>query len=371
MRVAGEPCWDVIKQALENCDPGEVFAGAVLAFESGDEGRIGAVLDAGTAKPETARGLVSALAWVSYERASALINTLLATGSAVLRRVGLAASAVHRRNPEQALRAALLADDPLLKARALRAAGELGLTDLARAVKTHLWEEDPACRFWAAWTLALVLGDRDALMVLQSIAEGKSPFGERAVSMAVRRLPPHVAKAFQKKLAAIPAKARLAIVGAGALGDPELVPWLIEQMNVPVLARIAGEAFSLITGVHIAYDKLECPKPEGFEAGPTEDPADENVAMDPDENLAWPDAPAIKAWWQARQGDFARGTRYLLGQPVSPELLQKALRNAYQRQRAAAAIELAILYPGRPLFEVRAPGFRQQQMLAETKPRDA
>ena len=34
----------------------------------------------------------------------------------------------------------------------------------------------------------------------------------------------------------------------------------------------------------------------------------------------------------------------------------------YQRQRAAAALELAILKPGRPLFEVRAPGWRQQGM---------
>jgi hypothetical protein len=35
----------------------------------------------------------------------------------------------------------------------------------------------------------------------------------------------------------------------------------------------------------------------------------------------------------------------------------------FQRQRAAAALELAILQPGQPLFEVRAPGFRQQQIL--------
>ncbi|MBV8554404.1 MAG: hypothetical protein JO116_02485, partial [Planctomycetaceae bacterium] len=45
------------------------------------------------------------------------------------------------------------------------------------------------------------------------------------------------------------------------------------------------------------------------------------------------------------------------------ESLREALTKGYQRQRAAAAIELAILKPGRPLFEVRAPGWRQQQML--------
>jgi uncharacterized protein (TIGR02270 family) len=103
--------------------------------------------------------------------------------------------------------------------------------------------------------------------------------------------------------------------------------------------------------------------PGGFEAGPTENPEDENVEMDPDENLPWPDQDLIKKWWSARQGNFAKGSRYLLGQPISTESLRLALKNGYQRQRAAAALELTILKPGRPLFEVRAPGFRQQQLL--------
>jgi len=52
-----------------------------------------------------------------------------------------------------------------------------------------------------------------------------------------------------------------------------------------------------------------------------------------------------------------------LGQPISPEHLYKVLKTGFQRQRATAALELAILQPGQPLFEVRAPGFRQQQIL--------
>ena len=34
-------------------------------------------------------------------------------------------------------------------------------------------------------------------------------------------------------------------------GDPAHVPWLIDQMHQEKLARIAGEAFSMITGVDI------------------------------------------------------------------------------------------------------------------------
>ena len=85
--------------------------------------------------------------------------------------------------------------------------------------------------------------------------------------------------------------------------------------------------------------------------------------MDPDGDLSWPDPDAVRKWWAARRGDFAVGTRYLVGRPMSPERLGQVLRDGYQRQRAAAALELAIRNPGQPLFEVRAPGSRQQRIL--------
>ena len=135
-------------------------------------------------------------------------------------------------------------------------------------------------------------------------------------------------------------------------------------MAIPELARIAGEAFTMIIGVDIAYEDLEGEWPEGFEAGPTEDPADENVDMDPDEDLPWPNPELINKWWHARRSEFQPGTRYLLGKPMSRDCLQDVLRNGRQRQRAAAALELVIQQPGQPLLEVRAPGFRQQQLLS-------
>jgi uncharacterized protein (TIGR02270 family) len=149
------------------------------------------------------------------------------------------------------------------------------------------------------------------------------------------------------------------------LGDPAFIPWLIEQMAIAEQARVAGEAFTMITRVDIAYEDLEGEWPAGFAAGPTEDPEDDNVALDPDEDLPWPKPEAIDIWWKNHQGQFRAGTRYLLGKPMSREGLRDVLRNGRQRQRAAAALELAIRQPGQPLFEVRAPGFRQQQILRQ------
>lgn len=134
-------------------------------------------------------------------------------------------------------------------------------------------------------------------------------------------------------------------------------------MKTPDSARVAGEAVSMITGVNISSDRLEGQKPEGFEAGPNDNPADGNVDMDPDENLSWPDPALALKWWSGNKGNLSKDTRHLLGRPIDKEALRHALKNGYQRQRAAAALELAILNPGRPLFEVRAPGRRQQRPL--------
>jgi len=93
----------------------------------------------------------------------------------------------------------------------------------------------------------------------------------------------------------------------------------------PNLARVAGEALSLITGVDIAYKELDRDAPDNFEAGPTEHPEDEDVSMDPDEHLPWPNPGPIMAWWDANSGWFRTRTRYLAGQPISEAQCHRVL----------------------------------------------
>jgi len=362
LRVAGDSGWRLAIDAAGQ-GAGEAFTAALLAFESGEQARVQEVLDVALIAPKLSRGLVSALGWLPLEQASRHIKSLLAPESVGHRLVGISASAIHRRNPGPALLSAFDADEPGVKARVLRAAGELGLVDTRVTLRANLKANDPTVRFWAAWSNALLIGHRDAVAYLQNVAEAGGPFGERAAQMAMRRLAPNDAKVWLKRLVKELSQKRIAVIAAGALAGPEVIPFLIDQMKVPDLARVAGESFSLITGVRIDYDKLEGKKPEGYEAGPTDNPDDEDVAMDTDANLPWPDPVLIQKWWSACQGNFTKGTRYLLGQPITVESLRRALKTGYQRQRAAAAIELAILKPGRPLFEVRAPAWRQQQML--------
>src|SRR5438270_891232 len=155
----------------------------------------------------------------------------------------------------------------------------------------------------------------------------------RAVQLAVRRLDPQEARRWLTVLAKLPTGARVALVGTGALGLATAVPRLLELMKELPLARLAGEAFEFITGADLAYESLDRKPPEGFEAGPTEDAADNDVDPDPDTYLPWPDPDKVAAWWAKRSSGFSRNSRYLLGKPIAEGWMLQVLKDGRQRQR--------------------------------------
>ena len=198
---------------------------------------------------------------------------------------------------------------------------------------------------------------------MRSLTETPSRFSERAAAMYARRAEPTAVKEWYRKQPLKPPKVRLALKAAAALGEIDAIPWLIGLMPQLPLARLAGEAFTTITGADLALLDLENKPPKDFQSGPTDNPADEDVSMDPDDNLPFPNPQKVAGWWSKNQARFAPGTRYLLGKPMEIANLGEVLRVGKQRHRAAAAIELSMRQPGTPLFETRMPGFRQRQLL--------
>jgi uncharacterized protein (TIGR02270 family) len=364
LRVAGDAGWEMCLKSLDGEAPEDYFAPSVLAVENGNTGRIQAVLDAIAEDPVKGRALISALGWLSREQAEPHIRNLLGAESPFHRYIGIAASAIHRRDPGHLLDKAVSDDSPLLMARSLRAYGELGRgRELDSCIlRGALADDDDEIRFSAAWSATLA-GNKEAVEVLKSFVLPKSPYKENALNTALRRMELAAALTWHRHLVQSPDTIRLAVMGSGIIGDPSLIPWLVEQMNTPSLSRVAGEAFTMITCVDVEREAMRGLRPEGFNAGPTDDPGDDNVAMNPDDDLPWPKAEAVLHWWGRNKGAFPSGTRHLLGKPITAVNLRNILRSGRQRQRAAAALELAILEPDRPLFAVRAPGLRQMEVI--------
>jgi uncharacterized protein (TIGR02270 family) len=364
LRLAGDAGWEACKNSLAEAEEGgEVFAAALIAIERWDLRGIAHILNVGGGLPDLSRAIVSAMGWASFDRVRGLWPGLLAGRCPPeLHYLGIAGCAVHRQDPGAALGYAALSKDRRLKARALRAAGELGRADLLPLLEDEMRSDDEGCRFWAAWSAAL-LGAPEASRVLWAIAAKGGAHAARACAMVMRRMDPGVAYTWLYSLAGSTADMRVAVEGAAALGDATVVGWLIEWMKAPEVARVAAGAIETITGVKLSEEGLEGKAPEGFQRGPTDDPEDEDVEMDPDESLPWPDVGAIQSWWSRRADRCRRGTRYLLGKPMGPEWLEQVLRTGNQPARASAAVELCLRQRRWPLFEVRAPGSRQRRAL--------
>ncbi len=362
LRLAGDEGWEICAESLEDGKTGEVFAAIWLAITQHNLPRIAGVLDAGGNDPSRARGIVAALAWAPLDEVKPFLGALLHPRcSPALHYLGIAAGAAHRVDLGAALKYAVSAKDVRLKARALRAVGETGRVDLLIALKDELDARDDGCRFSAAWSAAL-FGESTATSVLMELADEGGPFAARAIDMAMRRMDPAEATAW---LRACPKEnRRTALIGAAALGDPAIVTWLFDNMTEPEFARRALQTFALITGVDVATEKLKTRPPEGFRAGPTDDPNDDDVSMDPDVGLPWPDVNAVQAWWAERKSEYPEGTRLLLGKPMHDlEWLPRVLYAGTQPARASAALEISIRQSGTPVFEVRAAGSQQRKTL--------
>lgn len=364
LHVSGAAGWRHALDALhERPEAGEAFTAAVLALEIGDSKGLEAVLAVAELAPRSAAGIASAFGWVDPSCLRGIVADLLHCPSEVRRLIGVSACARHRVDPRDTWTELLCDPSVLVRARTLRLAGEVGTLDRKEACLARLAEDsDAGCRLWAAWS-AVLLGDRgaglDGLMQAAALRPGGPAF-----ELALQVLPPADAHAWLKHLAGQGTDLRTLLRGSGHVGDPAYAPWLLSQMAQPAVARLAGESFSLITGADLHDRTLNGTSPTDFEAGPTDDPDDPDVEMDPDADLPWPGVEAVSQWWAEHREGLPVGVRLLLGAPITREHLVAVLETRRQGPRALAARALVLIDPGLPLFDIEAPASRQQVALA-------
>ena len=370
LTVAKEAGRKAAQAALAAPGCGTVFVTSVLSLNAQDRAATEAHLVIAEALHDAFAGFISALGWVSGSVLRGLIRDWLAGPSIAQQTAALAACRFHGVNPREFLEFAINHEHPQLAACGSRVAVTLGLKSqlplLINRVRTN---EASELNAWLSLSTAM-LGDRTiSLDSLKVLAHAGGPICDSCFGLVVLALPQDSAHIWIREWASRalnePKARRRQIRGCGLTGDVRYVPWLIEQMNDLTVSRLAGEAFSFITGANLAPLDLERKPPENAPSGPTDDPEDNNVAMDEDDGLPWPDVVRVHAWWQSNSVRFPAGHRYLVGAPVSEAQCIKVLHTGGQRQRAVAAAMRCILKPGTPLFQVAAPAWRQKRWLAQ------
>ena len=363
--IAGEHAWPYFESALGTSEAGAVFTATVRALSDRQMSRLDQLFGLCEAVPEIRAGLLSAFGWSEAEKLRDIVVSLLRSENSFKRYTGIAACAMHRLDPGLASFNYFEDSDSAVRARAWRTVGELGRREFVSAAVAAIASEDPACVFWAAWS-AVLLGDRErALETLAQIAAVPGPFRLRAFQLTVLAMSPTAAQGWLQSLALDPANQRWLIHGAGLSGDPKYVPWLIGHMADDALARLAGEAFSVLTGLDLARLDLERKPPQSLDSGPNDDPDDPNIEMDEDEGLPWPDEQRIGTWWTENSARFQSDLHTFMGEPLNGNCCRRVLSRGYQRQRIVAALLQSLLNSDQVLFEWRAPAWRQQRLLAQ------
>ncbi|HVQ16107.1 MAG TPA: TIGR02270 family protein, partial [Vicinamibacterales bacterium] len=356
----------VLDSELAEPSVGAAFAAAVAAIEGGEIESLQRLAALASKSEPAFQGWTAAFGWVERTHLQGIVRDLLKNADPVSRLAGLTACAMHRVDPGFETGPWLGEPVPALRARALRAVGELGLSSVEPRCRAAIEDEDAECRFWATWSTVLLGNRGSALSALSETGVSPdAPHRLRAFRLMLQAMDTRAAHAVLQDVARDAAQRRWVMQGSGIVGDVAYVPWLLGQMASPETARAAGEAFTLITGADLDALQLWREQPEDFESGPTENPEDENVDLEPDEGLMWPDQLKVEQWWVKNSSRFTSGQRYFMGAPVTRAHCIDVLKNGYQRQRILAAHYLCLLDPGTPLFNTSAPAWRQQKLLAQ------
>lgn len=346
LHLSAEQSFEMACEGYLLGDAGYMFVAAVQAFTSAKISLIERVLEDSRKMPEQRPGLFSAFGWMPGAVVHPWIKKFFLSKDDYHRLLGVAACRVRREDPG-ALLTRLVEDSSSLDEAALsilicRLVGEIKRRDLL-PVLVEVRQSDDAKAFWAHWS-AILLGDNTGMEAFQSFVTTESEWQDHAIEIAFRSLPVMSARHWINELASKSKRGRV-IKAAGVMGDPQTIPWLLVQMHDAKLAKIAGEAFSNITGINLQKEML-C-----FEAEPAEEGDGEN------DSLPLPNPTLVENFWSIAGLHMPAGIRHFLGKTLSPEHLLEVYRTGNQRQRRGAALELALQSRRQILLNHAKPGF--------------
>ena len=355
--------WEICLEELAYEQAGETFAAAIIAFRSRDVNKIKQIIDHSFCNDETFKGLVSAMAWLPKNLISEWVERFLYSKDLNHKHLAIVYYNIKRKDPGNILQELFQREDclahPKLLVRLVRLVGELKLYSFANQLQPLAEHELPEVSFWANWSLVM-LGEHKRVITLLKFITEQSPWQKLAIQTVFKVLPIDKSRRWISEFSQQPEMMRSVIRVIGVLGDPHVVPWLIDKMNNFDTAKIAGEAFSLITGIDIERYELAIEPPDDITVVPNDNSDDDNVDLDEDENLPFPDVSKINHTWLRYKDRYKAGSRYIIGidvtqnNPATIAKLNSALKQVTQRQRASVALTLALLDPQSPYVNVKA-----------------
>ncbi len=222
---------------------GEIFAWMVVALKSRDGELTPFLVQLAKTHRSEWRGASGALAWVGVAVLKDYVDPWSRSPNPIHRWLALTSCSHYRTAPGDQLTKFLSDSDPLVRARALRLLGELGLSDRLHVAQDAISaSEDDDIRYWAARS-AVLLGDRTrGRDTLRALSEGTSAHADAALELVVVSETGPDLRKWLGQLIRNPARRAAAIAVSGMIDDPAVMEWLLSRLGVPEDAAAATAA---------------------------------------------------------------------------------------------------------------------------------
>jgi len=274
---------------LESEDAGEFFVAAYLAFQTGDLEKIKPLAEAAQACTPLLEAVACGLAWHPWAFCGFWAAKFISAKQTSMAAVGLFCFDTHKKPLP------IRFDDLLIRSLSEKNAIELPLLlSIARknnevAILPILQQKNATGELentqFEMLETRIKLGDDSALPLLKPFVLAENDQREPALQLAFSQLKIDEAKHWMGELKNTPDAERYLLLAVGAMNEKPLLPWVLKQMEIPELARIAGQVFCVLTGLDLRKNDWII----------TDDAMDEQwLALEGDEELDWPDVAKIK-----------------------------------------------------------------------------
>ncbi len=354
----------LLRPALEGEEPGEVFCSVFASIAESPSSTLEAVLAlAPVASPVVQASLRRALEVSRRLGLEAALVPLLNSSEASMQALVLEVLAFRGAVPRDAALELLGHEDGRVVVAALKGLGVLGKALGLRELTRLLNDKRPKVRL-AAIEYGLMAGVRAAWDACRQEARGR---GDGASAARVLQAicgddndVEHLVKLTADGVIRTDVLWALGFTGRVAAAEA-----CLELMGqVPSVARLAGEAFSAITGLTL-IDTYSVEVEEEESLPPLEeDDLDADLTPRHEDELPVPARASVADWWLRTRQDYLSSARYLGGKPFSGTALLAALANGSMRRRHVLAQELALRTQGAHCVQTLALTARQVAELA-------
>lgn len=350
LKICGAPARETTLSLLTDApDYGEAVVHAFVLLQSGETDVAGPVVALVEDRDIAIDAVAAAFGFCAKDIHRQYLGGWIQSKDPVLVAIALQAAISFRLNLRDLLPPLFANADPGVRARAFDYAGVMGLIAHGPVVEAAATDDkDPGAAFAARVAGCRIASGATAEALVLSIGPDLGPDRCRvAIETGFLGLGQDRARDIVRTLLAAEDTRRWGVLGLGVIGARRTIEFLIAEMQRPDMARIAGWAFSLMTGANVAEDDLELDVfPEDAE-NPVIEPSTLETFLE--DSLPWPDPARVQAW-MAENGDRLSPEHPLLFGMArwsyrdmdSPDLL-------FQGRYRALAQTLAMQTPGSPL----------------------